>query len=142
MDTPQAVAMAAERSVLAVKKEISQKRVLCCLDHDLVSQKSLEMITQMATLFNADLEITGLTKKYELKQNVQETLDWLLKYYISKNIQYVMVISEHLIHLTLQLFYKNLSPKVYTYNATLIAKGRFFRGDALLKMTYPYKYLA
>ncbi|MBW2363691.1 MAG: universal stress protein [Deltaproteobacteria bacterium] len=81
------VAISAECSVLAVKKEINKKRVLCCLDHDLVSQKSLEMISQMATLFNADLAIAGLTKKYELKKNVQEKLDWLLKYYISKNIQ-------------------------------------------------------
>lgn len=87
MDGYYKVAMTATCSVLVVRKESEKKKVLCCLDHDLVSQDSVEMISQMATLFNADLIIAGLTKNQELKQNVQEKMDWLLKYYISKNIQ-------------------------------------------------------
>jgi len=87
MDGYYKVAMAAKCSVLVLRKEIQKRRILCCLDHDLVSQESLEMISQMATLFNADLTIAGLTKNQDLKQNVQEKMDWLLKYYISKNIQ-------------------------------------------------------
>ena len=87
MDGYHKVAMTAQCSVLVARKEIKKKNVLCCLDHDLVSQESLEMISQMATLFDADLTIAGLTKNQELKQNVQEKMDWLLKYYISKHIQ-------------------------------------------------------
>ncbi len=50
---PQKIATLSACSVWVIKKEITIKRVLCCLDHDLVSQESLEMISQMVTLHRA-----------------------------------------------------------------------------------------
>lgn len=84
---PYKTAMEAPCSVLVVKKETDTGKVLGCLDHDRISQNSLEMICQMSTLFSADLDIVGLTKKFTLKEAVQEKLDRLSGYYLSNGIQ-------------------------------------------------------
>jgi nucleotide-binding universal stress UspA family protein len=83
---PQKVAAAANCSVWVIKKERDIKKILCCLDHDRVSQESLEMISQMVTLHGAELEILGLTEGDSLPKNVERKLDTILKYYTAQKI--------------------------------------------------------
>jgi Universal stress protein family len=85
-NVPLKIATLSGCSVLVIKKEIEIKKILCCLDHDLVSQESLEMISQMVTLHRAELDIVGLTEGEGLRENVERKLDWLLKYYRTRNI--------------------------------------------------------
>lgn len=87
MDSRHAIATKAECSVLVVKEEKESDRILCFLDDDLVTQRSLELITQMTALFEADLEIAGLTEKKRVKTSVENKLDWLLRYFLGKDIQ-------------------------------------------------------
>jgi len=56
-NVPQKIANDAGCSVLVVKEETTANRIVCCLDHDNVSQESLEMINQMVTFHKAELEI-------------------------------------------------------------------------------------
>ena len=86
-NVPYRVAAEAGCSVLVMKKDTDARRILSCLDHEEISQASLEMISQMSTLFTADLDIVGLTKKNELKQSVQTKLGMLQSYYLSRRIQ-------------------------------------------------------
>jgi nucleotide-binding universal stress UspA family protein len=85
-NVPQKVAASAACSVWVIKKEKDIKKILCCLDHDRVSQESLEMISQMVTLHGAELEIVGLTQGDSLPKNVEQKLDAILKYYTAKKI--------------------------------------------------------
>ncbi|MFQ5484738.1 MAG: universal stress protein [Desulfobacterales bacterium] len=84
---PRKVATEAACSVLIVKKEKNIQKILCCLDHDRVSHESLEMINQMVTLFQAELDIVGLTESDSLQENVERKLDWILKYYAARKIR-------------------------------------------------------
>ncbi len=86
-NVPYRVAVEAGCSVLVMKKDTDTRRILSCLDHDEISQASLEMISQMSTLFTADLDIIGLTRKKGLKQSVQTKLGMLQSYYLSRRIQ-------------------------------------------------------
>jgi len=83
---PQKVAASAPCSVWVIKKEKDIKKILCCLDHDRVSQESLEMISQMVTLHAAELEIVGLTEGENLPKNVERKLGTILKYYTAQKI--------------------------------------------------------
>lgn len=85
-NVPQKVAASAACSVWIIKKEKDIKKILCCLDHDRVSQESLEMISQMVTLHGAELEIVGLTQGDSLPKNVEQKLDAILKYYSAQKI--------------------------------------------------------
>ena len=85
-NVPQKVAASAACPVWVIKKEKDIKKILCCLDHDRVSQESLEMISQMVTLHGAELEIVGLTQGDSLPKNVEQKLDAILKYYTAKKI--------------------------------------------------------
>lgn len=87
MDSQQKIATKADCSVLIVKEQRDTGRILCFLDDDLLSQKSLEMITQMAVLFNAEIEIAGLTDKQPLEGTIESKLDWLMRYFNRKGIQ-------------------------------------------------------
>ncbi|MBU4278117.1 MAG: universal stress protein [Proteobacteria bacterium] len=87
MDSQQKIATKADCSVLIVKKERDTGRILCFLDDDLLSQRSLEMITQMAVLFNAEIEIAGLTDKQSVEEKIEKKLDWLIHYFNGKGIQ-------------------------------------------------------
>jgi nucleotide-binding universal stress UspA family protein len=87
MDSQQKIATKADCSVLIVREERDTRRILCFLDDDLLSQKSLEMINQMAVLFNAEIEIAGLTDKQPVEEKIEKKLDWLLKYFNRKGIQ-------------------------------------------------------
>ena len=73
--------------MLVVKKEEKVRRIVCCLDHDRISQQSLEMINQMVTLHGARLTIVGLTEGEGLRMNLEKKLDNILKYYLARNIE-------------------------------------------------------
>jgi nucleotide-binding universal stress UspA family protein len=80
-NVPLKIASDAKCSVLVVKEEKNVDRIVCCLDHDKVSQESLEMINQMVTRYRAELEIVGLTDGEELKNEVEKKIEAILEYY-------------------------------------------------------------
>lgn len=80
------VANEAACSVLAVKGETRPKRVVCCLDQENISQASLEMVNQLTTGYQAELELVGITHAGELKGEVDRQMDHLVQYYQSKGI--------------------------------------------------------
>jgi nucleotide-binding universal stress UspA family protein len=84
---PQKVANNATCSVLVVKEEKQIRKIVCCLDQENVSQKSIEMINQMVTLYQTELEIVGLTDKATLKPKVEKNLEAILKYYNARQIK-------------------------------------------------------
>jgi len=84
---PQKIANDAPCSVLVVKQEKKVEKIVCCLDHDLVSQPSLEMINQLVTLYKAKLVIIGLTEKETLKTEVEKKMDAILRYYTARGLE-------------------------------------------------------
>ena len=84
---PRKVANDAPCSVLVVKETKEVKRIICCLDHDRVSQPSLEMINQMVTLHGAQLTIIGLAEHMSLKAEVEKKMDKILRYYHARKIE-------------------------------------------------------
>jgi len=78
------VANEAVCSVLAVKGETRPKRVVCCLDQENISQASLEMLNQLTTGYQAELELVGITHSGELKGEVDRQMDHLVQYYQDK----------------------------------------------------------
>ena len=87
MDSQQKIATNADCSVLIVKEEKDTGRILCFLEDDLLSQKSLELVTQMAVLYKAEVEIAGLTDKHLAEDKIEKKLDWLMHYFNRKGIQ-------------------------------------------------------
>ena len=87
VSVPQKVANEAACSVLVAKEEKKVRRIVCCLDHDRVSQESLEMINQLVTLHRAKLEIVGFTEDNGLKSEVEKKMDSILRYYTARNIE-------------------------------------------------------
>ena len=83
---PKKVASDAQASVLVIKASERIDKVLCCLDHGLVSHESLEMVNQMVTLHQAELTIVALSHGEDLQEEVERKLDWMLKYYASRQI--------------------------------------------------------
>ena len=83
---PRKVANDAPCSVLIVKKRKDVKRIMCCLDHDRVSQASLEMINQLVTLHDAQLTIVGLADSTSLKEEVESKMAGIMQYYHSRGI--------------------------------------------------------
>lgn len=84
---PQKVASNATCSVLVVKEEKQIRKIVCCLDQESISQKSIEMINQMVTLYQTELDVVGLTDGPMLKPMVEKNLDAILKYYRSRKIK-------------------------------------------------------
>ena len=80
------VASEAACSVLVMQEDKAINKILCCLDHDYISQDSLEMISQVVTLFNADLDIVVLTEGEDIRQKIEKKLAWLIDYYSSRDI--------------------------------------------------------
>ncbi|MGQ9653122.1 MAG: universal stress protein [Thermodesulfobacteriota bacterium] len=78
---PQKVVSEAECSVLVVKEQQSFSRILACLDQSYISQDSLEMMNQMATIHGAELELVGLTQEGGLKKDVYRRLIEIGDYY-------------------------------------------------------------
>lgn len=83
---PRKVANEASCSVLVVKNKKNVERIMCCLDHDRVSQPSLELINQMVTLHDARLTVVGLAESLSLKAEVEKKMDKILRYYHARGI--------------------------------------------------------
>lgn len=83
---PQKVVHDAACSVLVVKGEKKVSRIVCCLDHDRVSQQSLEMINQLVTLHQARLQIIGLTEGEGLRAEVEKKIEAIQRYYMAHKI--------------------------------------------------------
>lgn len=81
------VADSADCSVYIVREDRVPSRVVCCLDHANVSQESLELINQWVTLYDAELEVAGVLKRGDLKEQVEAKMAEVLDYYLSRNIQ-------------------------------------------------------
>ncbi|MCF8108005.1 MAG: universal stress protein [Desulfohalobiaceae bacterium] len=77
----------ADTSVLVVAEAKRPRRIVACLDHDQVSQPSLELINQMVTLYQADLEIVGLTTANGPPEMVDHKMGQVLKYYADSGIK-------------------------------------------------------
>lgn len=78
----------ADTSVLVVAESKQPKRIVACLDQEQVSQPSLEMINQMVTLYQADLEIVGVTSSDGgLSHEVDQKMGQILKYYAGNGIK-------------------------------------------------------
>ncbi len=84
---PQRVVNDADCSVLLVKEKQPITRILACLDQSYISQDSLEMINQMATLHGAQLELIGLSQEGGLKKDVYRRLIEIGDYYEDRQIQ-------------------------------------------------------
>jgi nucleotide-binding universal stress UspA family protein len=84
---PQQVANDAACSVLLVKEEQPISRILACLDQSYISQDSLEMINQMATLHGAQLELVGLSQEGAMKKDVYRRLIEIGDYYEDRQIK-------------------------------------------------------
>ncbi len=78
---PQRVVNDADCSVLLVKEEQPVTRIIACLDQSYISQDSLEMINQVATLYGAELELIGLGSEGALKKDVYRRLIEIGDYY-------------------------------------------------------------
>lgn len=83
---PQKIVNDAACSVLVAKEEKKVEKIVCCLDHDLVSQPSLEMINQMVSLHGAGLEIVGIADAGGLKAEVEKKMSAILKYYTDRQL--------------------------------------------------------
>jgi 5-hydroxyisourate hydrolase-like protein (transthyretin family) len=84
---PQKVVNDAACSVLLVKEEQPISRILACLDQSYISQDSLEMINQMATIHEARLELIGLSQEGSMKKEVYRRLIEIGDYYEDRQIK-------------------------------------------------------
>jgi len=87
INLPQKIANGAACSVLVIKEEKKIRKIECCLDQENISQKSIELINQMVTLYQTELEIVGLTDGAKLKPMVEKNLNAILKYYNARQIK-------------------------------------------------------
>jgi len=85
-NVPLRVARDADCSVMVIKEDKKINKVLCCLDHDNISQDSLEMISQMVTLSHADMDIVVLAENEDVQEKIKGTLSWLINYYSTRGI--------------------------------------------------------
>ncbi len=86
LDVPARIGNQAPCSVLIVKENKSPKQIVCCLDHDYISQNSLELINQIVTLYKAELKIVGVAEGGSLKVKVENTMKNLFMYYLKQDI--------------------------------------------------------
>ncbi|MGA7876335.1 MAG: universal stress protein [Desulfoferrobacter sp.] len=84
---PQKVVTNATCSVLLVKEDLPVKKITACIDQNAVSQESLEMINQMVTIHNADLELVGLTKGGGVHSDTYSRLMQVGDYYSDRGIE-------------------------------------------------------
>jgi len=84
---PQRVVNDAGCSVLLVKEAQPIKRIMACLDQSYISQDSLEMINQMATIHGARLELIGLSQEGSMKKDVYRRLIEIGDYYEDRQIK-------------------------------------------------------
>ncbi|MBU0961357.1 MAG: universal stress protein [Proteobacteria bacterium] len=87
MNVPLRIAEDAPCSVLVVKDVKNTNDIISILDQSAVSQDSLEMVNQLATLHDAGLKIVGVTEKKEGKKDqIEKRMVELLKYYNDRKI--------------------------------------------------------
>jgi nucleotide-binding universal stress UspA family protein len=91
---PQKVVNDADCSVLLVKEDQPISRILACLDQSYISQDSLEMINQMATLHGANLELIGLSQEGGMKKDVYRRLIEIGDYYEDRQIKVTTRLTE------------------------------------------------
>ncbi|MEJ2093205.1 MAG: universal stress protein [Syntrophobacterales bacterium] len=84
---PRRVVNDADCSVLLVKEEQPLNRILACLDQSYISQESLEMINQMATIHQAAVELIGLSQSGDMKKDVYRRLIEIGDYYEDRQIK-------------------------------------------------------
>jgi nucleotide-binding universal stress UspA family protein len=84
---PQKVVSDADCSVFLVKEEQPLNRILACLDQSYISQESLEVINQMATIHEASVELIGLSPSGDLKKDVYRRLIEIGDYYEDRQIK-------------------------------------------------------
>jgi nucleotide-binding universal stress UspA family protein len=95
-DRPEKVVNNAPCSVLVIKEEKQPQMIVCCLDHDTVSQASIELINQLVTHYNAELEIIGVTDAHGLRVDVDRRMARILDYYTSRDINaWVKLVDRH-----------------------------------------------
>jgi len=83
---PRKVAGNAACSVLLAKENKPIQRILACIDQISVSQESLEMINQLVTIHDAQLELIGLTQDGAAKSEAYTRLIQIGDYYSDKGI--------------------------------------------------------
>jgi len=86
LDVPAKIGNQAPCSVLIVKENKTPEQIVCCLDHDYITQNSLELINQMVTLYNAELKIVGVSEGGTLKVKVENTMKNLFMYYLKQDV--------------------------------------------------------
>jgi nucleotide-binding universal stress UspA family protein len=91
---PQRVASEADCSVLLVKEEQPISRILACLDQTYLSQASLEILNQMVTIHNAELEVVGVNPEGGLKKEVYTRIIEVGDYYQDRGIKITTRITE------------------------------------------------
>jgi nucleotide-binding universal stress UspA family protein len=84
---PQKVVGDADCSVLLVKEEQPINRILACLDQSYISQESLELINQMATIHQAGVELIGMSQSGDMKKDVYRRLIEIGDYYEDRQIK-------------------------------------------------------
>ena len=84
---PQRVVSDAGCSVLLVKEEQPLNRILACLDQSYISQESLELINQVATIHQAEVQLIGLSQAGDLKKEVYRRLIEIGDYYEDRQIK-------------------------------------------------------
>lgn len=85
-DVPRKVLTDGGCSVLLVKEQRPMQTILCCLDQTNVSQESLEMINQLATINQAKLQLVGLAVEGGIKIEVDKHLAAIQEYYDNRGI--------------------------------------------------------
>jgi nucleotide-binding universal stress UspA family protein len=91
---PQRVVSDADCSVLLVKEEQPITKIVACLDQSYISQDSLEMINQIATIHGAQLELIGLSSEGGLKKDVYRRLIEIGDYYEDRQIKVATRLTE------------------------------------------------
>jgi nucleotide-binding universal stress UspA family protein len=74
-------------SVLLVKDQHEFKRIVACLDQSYISQDSLEIINQMATIHKASLELVGLSGEGSLRRDVYRRIIEIGDYFEDREIK-------------------------------------------------------
>ncbi|WP_419787117.1 universal stress protein [Pseudodesulfovibrio sp.] len=94
-DVPGKVADAAACSVFVLRENVVPSKVVCCLDHAHVTQESLELINQCVTQYGAELEVVGVLKHGELREEVDAKMSEVLDYYLDRDVRaLVRVVNE------------------------------------------------
>lgn len=86
-DVPGKIADAVDCSVFVIRENVIPSKVVCCLDHADVSQESLELINQWVSLYGAELEVVGVLKHGELREELETKMTEVLDYYLGRGMR-------------------------------------------------------